>query len=212
MRNLRGGSTGSSGGGYSDDDDDGCQGIIEFGEGFVETYRDYSIYVNYNQTNPNFREREQFLVDTDLKKRSTHWWDGGCPQKVYPLAPVMQTSIHGTSICGTRGGDPFITVMRPDLETGECPQGTTPCSEATSADNTVCYPPASHETLCPITDIFIADGEYGESLKNNTSYTVIDYHDDEFSNKRFMVYSKNLTDNLPIMRTAIDKHPCMNPS
>ena len=197
VRNLRSGNN-----------NDGCDGTIDFGEGFVETHQDYSIYVEYNQTHPNFREPGPHLplTDTDKKKRAK----GSC-QKLNPLPPVMQTSIHGLSICGTRGGDPFITVMRPNKSTEECPQGTTPCSEVTSADNTVCYPPEKQEALCPITSIFIANSDYGESLKNNTSYTVVDYRKDEFS-KRFIVYSKNLTDNLPIMRTAIDKHPCMNPS
>jgi hypothetical protein len=68
-----------------------------------------------------------------------------------PIEPIKQTEIHGKTICGKRGGIPFESVVRPELETGHCPNGTTPCSEMTSIENTVCYPLEDHEAFCPIT-------------------------------------------------------------
>ena len=58
-------------------------------------------------------------------------------------------------ICAIRGGDPFVSVVRPEgiEEDGKCPEGTKPCTERTSAENTVCYPEEEHQLKCPILKI-----------------------------------------------------------
>lgn len=63
---------------------------------------------------------------------------------------VTQSNPFGAYVCGTRGGDPWISVTRPDLETKECPKGTEPCSKKTSVEDTVCYPSKEHAAKCPI--------------------------------------------------------------
>ena len=115
---------------------------------------------------------------------------------------ITQTGIHGKAICGKRAGVPFESVIRPEHNTEECPEGTTPCSLGTSIINTVCYPPSEHEEVCPITQILVVDGDRGEELKSDTNYKVIPYRQEEFS-KKFLVYSKTVADNLPITTTAI---------
>ena len=72
---------------------------------------------------------------------------------------VLQNLLKSSYICGIRGGDPFVSVKRPLLETGECPSGTKPCSRNTTPDNTVCYPEEEHEAKCPITKILVESYE-----------------------------------------------------
>ena len=53
-------------------------------------------------------------------------WDiEACPRwsRTPEVKAVNQTNIFGTSICGTKGGDAFIDVKRPD-QVGNCPSGT----------------------------------------------------------------------------------------
>ena len=73
-----------------------------------------------------------------------------CEEIVPAHNPVIQSQFKNKYFCAIRGGDPFISVQRPLLETGLCPQGTEACSRSTSAENTVCYPPADHASKCPI--------------------------------------------------------------
>ena len=117
-------------------------------------------------------------------------------------------AIDGLVVCGTRGGYTFEQVQRPSPEHG-CPEGTLPCS-ANSPENTVCYPEEELEN-CPITEIAIVDRTYGDSLKNNTAYTVVDYKTWDES-KRYLVYSKAVKDSLPITTTVLDRQPCLDPT
>ena len=163
---------------------------IDAGEGYVETYYDYKVFGDNNTHVDN---------------------DDDCDNEISPIPPIKQTSIYGKTFCGRRNGEPFETVIRPDLDTRECPTGTTPCSLKTSPDNTVCYPPESHGELCPITEVFVASTDEGDGYKNNPDYTVVDYHEDE-PDYRYVVYSKTMADSLPITTTAIDREPCLNPT
>lgn len=74
--------------------------------------------------------------------------------------------VNGKRFCGKRGGKSYSEVTRVDAGTGECPTDTTPCSDETSPENTVCYPPADHETSCPITEIQVVDQEGLAGLEN----------------------------------------------
>ena len=76
-----------------------------------------------------------------------------CRIKIEQTFEVYQNSFYGRKICGLQGGEPFITVTRPNITTSECPEGTLPCSTATSPTNTVCYPSEKLESSCPITEI-----------------------------------------------------------
>ena len=57
--------------------------------------------------------------------------------------------------------------------------GTTPCSNASSPLNTICYPTDRHD-LCPVTQIFITDEAQGNDLKNDVAFTVLDLLEDDF--------------------------------
>lgn len=61
---------------------------------------------------------------------------------VPPVGPIKQSKFAGKVICGTRGGNSFLNVKRPQPAGSdyECPAGTTACSSITSIDNTMCYP------------------------------------------------------------------------
>ena len=102
-------------------------------------------------------------------------------------------------ICGRRGGSSFIDVLRPPSdEEVNCPDGTAPCSTFTSKENTVCYPTADHVASCPITEMFVADANF-----NDTAYTILTFREDDFD-QRHLVYSKNLSDNLPLTTFKLD--------
>ena len=88
--------------------------------------------------------------------------------------PKMMATIDGKNICGTRNGSSFLEAIRPDSNSGNCPMGTTPCSQFTSPENTVCYPQDQHEELCPITEIRIVDRKTMENI-NQTAYTIQEY-------------------------------------
>ena len=62
----------------------------------------------------------------------------GC-RDALPMAPFAMHSFGNKMICGRRGGTPFINATRPDPVSKLCPIGTSPCSNFTSADNTICY-------------------------------------------------------------------------
>jgi hypothetical protein len=55
--------------------------------------------------------------------------------------------------CGRRGGLPFKDVTRPSNATKKCPEGTSPCSDVSSPENTICYAKAELEANCPITSL-----------------------------------------------------------
>ena len=107
-----------------------------------------------------------------------------------PIDSVDISKIDGKIICGKRAGSAFVDTIRPSLVDSQCPSGTTPCSETTSIQNTICYPEDQHLENCPITDIFIADQNTGNLLKESSKTSVVlDYKVDD-PTKRYLVYSK----------------------
>lgn len=78
-----------------------------------------------------------------------------CDLEIPAQGPIRMINTNGFTICGQRGGQPYKNVTRVDPVSKVCPTGTVACSNLTSAENTICYPPALLETSCPITDIFI---------------------------------------------------------
>ena len=83
------------------------------------------------QTYDGYRQRHHARYKTGGAK---------CPIPIQPIPPVNQTRFYGKSICGVRGGQPFETVNRAERDTELCPKGLYPCTEATSPENTICYP------------------------------------------------------------------------
>ena len=82
----------------------------------------------------------------------------------------------------------------------------------TSIQNTICYPEDQHIEKCPITEIFIADQNTGNLLKESGGTSVVlDYRVDD-PTRRYLVYSKYSKDNLPLTTTALDTRPCINPT
>jgi len=59
--------------------------------------------------------------------------------------------------CAKRGGPSFLETVRVDPESKECPEDFVPCSDYTTADNTVCVKEKKNEaetySECPIIDI-----------------------------------------------------------
>jgi hypothetical protein len=77
--------------------------------------------------------------------------DKGCTY-VAPIMPFRMHTFNGKMICGKRGGQPFVTVTRPNPVTLLCPVGYLPCSPKTSPDNTICYDSTiGPADVCPIT-------------------------------------------------------------
>ena len=108
---------------------------------------------------------------------------------------IMSGGTMGTvEICGKQGGQPFQKVVRPNT-IGECPEGTTPCNPNSSAESTVCYPAASHDSSCPITDLLFIDKDKLEDYP--------DYDSEEFNPTTLIVWSKE-TDNLPVTTIRLD--------
>ena len=99
---------------------------------------------------------ERGCINKDVGSSDTvipgYFLDGNCDGLIWPVRGFNTTLINGLNICGVRGGLPWKDVKRPDYSTKKCPSGTLPCSNQTSEQNTVCYPPAQHDQ-CPITDL-----------------------------------------------------------
>ena len=126
-----------------------------------------------------------------------------------PIPPVVQTQFEGRHICAQRGGDPFEYVTRVDPLTLKCPSGTAPCSEATSPENTVCYPPKFHTKLCPITWMEFVQFEeidkyryekYEDAVKSLSMFTIKPF----ILGVNFLVASKWKADSLPLVTTAVE--------
>lgn len=119
----------------------------------------------------------------------------------------------GKRFCGFRSGEPFTEAVRP-VPTGKmgqnayaCPEGFVPCSDDTSADNTICEGETKDKSeVCPITMMkFIPKKD--ESKYPNSDYTVQSV-DETYS----FVYSKTKGDSLPLTSFNIENEPCLEPS
>jgi len=125
--------------------------------------------------------------------------------------------------CGRRGGLPFKYVTRPSFATKKCPEGTMPCSDVSTPENTVCYAKEDLETSCPITSLnFIKmqqplkkpshkEPKKGKrlltdykSLKGDEVYAAKD--------KMMIVPAKRTKDSLPLTSFKVEDKPCALPS
>jgi len=132
--------------------------------------------------------------------------EGGCFYEIPPISPVYQTKFQNSVICGTRGGDSFVKVIRPDATTLVCPAGTSPCpltnNVETSAENTVCYPSSLIPASCPVTQIkFI-------SSSDNTYKKDRNWIEGGNIGGMTLLYSKTFN-SLPITATYVGQKPCM---
>ena len=111
----------------------------------------------------------------------------------------------GKHICGKQGGNPLSSAVRPDIKTGLCPDGTSPCSSHTSAEHTIC---SSLPQDCPITDIKIVQAtdtaHYGDYVTERLQ-KVNDTH------SWWLLYSTTVGDNLPLTTFKIDQYNCLRP-
>ena len=121
---------------------------------------------------------------------------------VPPVSEVEMRNPFGTYLCGKEGGDRFVDVVRVDGETGVCPEGTEPCSNSTSPSNTVCYPPTSLNSSCPITSIqFIQSPAVPPANYTNVGI---------YAGTSTLVYSRDY-DSTPVTTFRVDYRPCVNP-
>ena len=104
-------------------------------------------------------------------------------------------------------------MTRPDEE-GNCPAGTEPCSAATSAENTVCYPRAEHQSACPITALSVVDAAGKDGLSSDEEEAMkwelagLLSGDETAGDAVYLAYSK-AADSLPVSLTFVGSgQPC----
>jgi hypothetical protein len=74
-----------------------------------------------------------------LRGRACTWTElqTGC-ETIPPLPLRKMTPFPLNKTCATRGGEPFLKAIRPEVSTGNCPAGLKKCSPNTSPENTIC--------------------------------------------------------------------------
>ena len=60
-------------------------------------------------------------------------------------------------------GYTYSNIPKADLVTGKCPDLFVPCSDLTSAQNTVCVRPTEKDIMCPVTDVKLVGLGEGEN-------------------------------------------------
>lgn len=120
-----------------------------------------------------------------------------------PVEPMMPFGMHrfeNKMICGRRGGQPFLNATRPELS-GNCPEGTLKCSNATSLENTVCYDQSQRrEDVCPITKFEFFD--LSDKVKRQNALN--------FTDKVGFAFSRD-HDALPAVQIQVENQVCMDP-
>ena len=154
--------------------------------------------------------------------------NAGCGT-VPPRFPVFQGQFFGKRVCGYRAGASFLNVTRPD-EKNNCPSGTSLCIPdqtlvfpgifnltgdnttspetyeeitGTSAQNSICYPPAEHSIKCPITDIRVIENNVTSEFESQ-NYTVL-----TFNETASIAFSRSVPQ-LPITTIKTSLKPCLN--
>ena len=127
----------------------------------------------------------------------------GCTQ-VPPIMPFRMHTFNGKMICGKKGGDPFITVTRPNPLTSQCPAGYVACSTKTTPNNTICYNSALDPTdVCPITQFeFIS--ELGDCSDPSAEWI-------DFEGGVTLCFSKQVN-SLPVTKIRVENLPCADPN
>jgi len=127
--------------------------------------------------------------------------------RVPALPPVVQEEFEDMRICGEQGGLPFTKAVRPN-KLGVCPKNHSPCSKATSVQNTICYSNTEGQGKCPINDIVFAKQGSTQftQLNSNLSYVKVQF-DSDYS----IFYTKD-ANQLPITSTKVEYKPCAKDS
>ena len=119
-------------------------------------------------------------------------------------AQIIDT-LYGKHICGKQGGQPLSSAIRPNIDTGLCPESTTACSTHTSSEHTICsFLPQD----CPITDIKIIEATDTAHYRDYVSERLA-YVNDTYS--WWLLYSTISGDNLPLTTFDIDQYNCIRP-
>lgn len=131
-----------------------------------------------------------------------------CPGSlVAARAPLNMTSIAGMTVCGVRSGLNYLDATRVDPVTHECPGMKQPCSNNTSAENTICIHPSMIDQ-CPITYLAVIDK--ANIRQPPEELAGAQYEISDFTDTKAIIYSKD-TDNMPAIETLIDHDlPCLN--
>ena len=136
-------------------------------------------------------------------------------ETVAPIEPIVMSTIEGKHICGTHGGKSFLTVNRPDYESGQCPTWTARCSNQTSIENTVCYFEHQLESSCPIIDIRFVEAE---DISAYSNYKAEELNPINATHSRWLLYTTTsnstdslFADSLPITSFTIDRYNCIKP-
>ena len=72
----------------------------------------------------------------------------------------------------------------------------------------MCYKESEGKSNCPITNLQIISEQDIEIYRNDTRYTLVD----SFRPNEKIAFSKTAGDNLPLVRTAVQNRPCVDPS
>lgn len=95
-----------------------------------------------------------YLCTNETSKIVTKEWIYGMNCEVVKgFDAIDVNSFKGSMLCGVRGGEPFVSAIRPSPLNHTCPEGTVPCSKNTKPEKTICYPPDQVETKCPLIEI-----------------------------------------------------------
>jgi len=147
----------------------------------------------------------QTVVDLETAKTNNLTCDIPIPKQGPVLMDRLNATGYGFEFCGLRGGLPFMNVTRVDPKTMLCPNGTEPCSNYTSVENTICYPPDQHNSSCPLTDILISSNatEVSEMMASGLWLKKPNLID----RKWYTLYSYKV-DKMPVTWTTLTDNPC----
>ena len=70
----------------------------------------------------------------------------------------------------------------------------------------MCYSIEEHSDKCPITEIKFVNTDELVNYLDDPNYAFIN-----LTERQILVFSKNVSDNLPITQTSVQKQPCLDP-
>lgn len=177
-------------------------------EEHIMTKEVYDVWIKSRTTRSSNKKSASFKAEQLRKAKARE------PCITIDSPPVNQDQFMGKRFCGFRSGEPFTEAVRP-VQTGKmgqkdayaCPEGFVPCSEETSADNTICEGATKDKSVvCPITMMKFIPKE-DESKYPDSDYTV-----QSVDETNSFVYSKTKGDSLPLTSFNIESKPCLDPS
>ena len=103
----------------------------------------------------------------------------------------------------------YENVQKADPQTGKCSELFVPCSEYTSALNTICVQPFERPLLCPITDVrIVAKDKVDEFLPGYATYSQVDPPAD--TNAGWVLFYSKDFDSPPIRDFQFEPAPTCN--